>query len=289
LIKADRKEYPLSGNDLRLFYTLSELSGRPNYKSAADARLKWIMENVRQIRGVERTWMLWDRCFEVAPAESRIVASDSATLRSLAAAYHYTKNAEFLKRIESTFIPGESPVEQISAAIDAWGVSGRLPQPLATRLREFARSQDDAFLARPDPLKSNRWQSINGEPLTAGLAMLCVSRYENCGDIRYRQLIHTAADFYLTTPPPNDTEINPRTFGHIISLELAAWRSAAKQEYLDSARNFADLAIKRFWSEGKPLPSAADRSDTLVLSLLELHLSVLHITAVRCPPNTIDR
>ena len=30
-------------------------------------------------------------------------------------------------------------------------------------------------------------------------------------------------------------------------------------------------------------------ADTLALALVELHLSILHITAVRCPPNTIDR
>ena len=30
-------------------------------------------------------------------------------------------------------------------------------------------------------------------------------------------------------------------------------------------------------------------ADTLALALLELNLSVLHIAAVRCPPNTIDR
>ena len=30
-------------------------------------------------------------------------------------------------------------------------------------------------------------------------------------------------------------------------------------------------------------------ADTLALALLELHLNILHITAARCPPNTIDR
>jgi hypothetical protein len=79
------------------------------------------------------------------------------------------------------------------------------------------------------------------------------------------------------------------TFGHIISLELAAWRSSARQEYLDAARQFADLAIKNFWTGDNALPAVTTGADSLVLSLLELHLSILHITAVRCPPNTIDR
>ncbi|MGI8604727.1 MAG: hypothetical protein ACR2OZ_17290 [Verrucomicrobiales bacterium] len=30
-------------------------------------------------------------------------------------------------------------------------------------------------------------------------------------------------------------------------------------------------------------------ADTLALALVELHLNILAITAVRCPPNTIDR
>ena len=30
-------------------------------------------------------------------------------------------------------------------------------------------------------------------------------------------------------------------------------------------------------------------ADTLALALVELHLHILHITAVRCPSNTIDR
>src|SRR5437762_2471301 len=32
-------------NFLRLLYTLSELSGKPHYRAAADAELKWFLEN----------------------------------------------------------------------------------------------------------------------------------------------------------------------------------------------------------------------------------------------------
>src|SRR4051812_32186159 len=71
MIKADRKEHPLGQNDLRVFYTLSELSGQPIYKNAADAQLKLLMQSKRI--DANRTWMLWDRCFEVAPAEARAV------------------------------------------------------------------------------------------------------------------------------------------------------------------------------------------------------------------------
>jgi hypothetical protein len=87
------------------------------------------------------------------------------------------------------------------------------------------------------------------------------------------------------------------TFGHAISLELAAWRSTARLVYLDRARALADIAVKRFFDAG-PLPQVSFKSqhdesitgiDTLALALVELHLHTLHITAVRCPSNTIDR
>ena len=57
------------------------------------------------------------------------------------------------------------------------------------------------------------------------------------------------------------------------------------------------MALEKFWGTS-PLPRASLKSehyesitgaDTLALALVELHLNILHITAVRCPPNTIDR
>jgi hypothetical protein len=67
--------------------------------------------------------------------------------------------------------------------------------------------------------------------------------------------------------------------------------------YLECARKFGDLAVEKFWGTNA-LPRASLKTDhyetitgadTLALALVELHLNVLHITAVRCPPNTIDR
>ncbi|MEW6159788.1 MAG: hypothetical protein AB1813_20345, partial [Verrucomicrobiota bacterium] len=88
-------------NLLRLLYTLSELTGKPHYRDAADAALKWFFENARtepqrrlpwgeQIswdvlkdelliagepghRGdyFVRPWLLWDRCFRLAPESSQ--------------------------------------------------------------------------------------------------------------------------------------------------------------------------------------------------------------------------
>jgi len=88
------------------------------------------------------------------------------------------------------------------------------------------------------------------------------------------------------------------TFGHAISLQLAGWRHTARPAYMDRARALADAAMARFWADNSPLPAASAKSrhyetitgaDTLALALVELHLQILHITAVRCPPNTSDR
>src|SRR5207247_5729709 len=85
--------------------------------------------------------------------------------------------------------------------------------------------------------------------------------------------------------------------GHAISLELAAWRHSANRIYMERARRLGDWAVEKFWGTNA-LPRASLKTehyeaitgaDTLALALLELHLNILHITAVRCPPNTIDR
>jgi hypothetical protein len=89
----------LDENLLRILYTLSELTGDKRYAQAADAELKWFFENAQSpktgllcwgehlawetmtdkpISGGDesmhefaRPWMLWDRCFALAPEPSR--------------------------------------------------------------------------------------------------------------------------------------------------------------------------------------------------------------------------
>ena len=86
------------------------------------------------------------------------------------------------------------------------------------------------------------------------------------------------------------------TVGHAISLQVAAWRSTAQQRYLDRARYFGDYALKTIFDAPLPRANASSKryesiagADTLALAMVELHLNILGITAVRCPPNTIDR
>ena len=96
---------------------------------------------------------------------------------------------------------------------------------------------------------------------------------------------------------PADADTWPLTYGHVISLQVAAWRHTARVVHLEAARRFADAAVAKFF-DGSPLPRASVKSDhyesitgadTLALALVELHLNILAITAVRSPANTIDR
>jgi hypothetical protein len=129
------------------------------------------------------------------------------------------------------------------------------------------------------------------------MGMQCVARYETSGRVAYRDLVTAAADAYLEALPGEAVDAWPGTFGHAISLELAAWRATARPVYLERARTFGSAALERYWQD-RPLPRASLKTghyetitgaDSLALALVELHLSLLHITAVACPANTIDR
>jgi hypothetical protein len=209
------------------------------------------------------------------------------------------------------------PASTLSLAIDCDGAAHRVPEPLASRLRAFAAREDERFLelphdlrgsggfvielevanAKPNPSRTRSWAARYGGATTAQVGMMCVSRYENTGKAGYRELIHAAADRYLEAMPEDAEDAWPVTFGQAISLQLAAWRSTARPAYFNRARELGDFALANFFGENL-LPRASLKSehyetitgaDTLVLALLELHLEVLHITAVRCPPNTLDR
>jgi hypothetical protein len=328
-------------NLLRLLYTLSELTLKPMYREAADAELRWLLQNVASplaawdvikdepvsdSGGFFRTWMLWDRCFDLAPESSKQFAlglqATSHTprdagfkFRTWAVAYARSKDEQFLKKIAASLDMLEKAREtaaaaaSLSLAIDCDGAALRVPEPFASRLRAIAAREDSAFCSLPHALKTKGgfvtvgdamtplWVAQSQAMTTAQIGMMCVARYENSGDIRYRELIHSVADAYLQSMPSADEDVWPGTFGHIISLELAAWRSTARQPYFDRAMELGNVALEKFFGKDA-LPRASFKNDhyesrtgadTLALALLDLHLHVLHITAVRCPSNTIDR
>lgn len=252
-------------------------------------------------------------------------------LRTWAAVYAQTKDERFVGAIGKMLIELEedqraqrssnegwtaSPPSRLSLAIDCDGAAHQMFGPLASRLRAVAAREDETFCALQRNLRKTggfissrgqhggagdaitpRWNAGAGRHTTAQIAMMCVSRYDNTGKTAFRDRILAAADAYLDSLPTDNEDVWPATFGHAISLQVAAWRHSAKPVYLERARTFADLAIERFFGTNA-LPRASFKSehyesitgaDTLALALAELHLQVLHITAVRCPPNTIDR
>jgi hypothetical protein len=257
-------------------------------------------------------------------------------IRTWADAYLYAKDNTFLNAIDvllsryqgkrhpktglielTSGSPRACPALSLSLAIDCDGAARKLPEPLRTRLTRFAAREDQVFCSLPHDLKGRKgfvmmldlaggqpsasytslWDARYGAYTTAAIAMMCVSRYENTGRIGYRDLILAAANAYMNSLPAEDCDAWPMTFGHAISVELAAFRATARQEYHKRAFTLGQIALEKFFGASS-LPRASLKTDhyesitgadTLVLALAELHLSTLHITAVRVPVNTIDR
>jgi hypothetical protein len=391
----------LDENLYRVLYTLSEIAGESRYADAADTSLAWFLKNTASpvthllpwgehlawdtladeaVTGIRepvhefaRPWILWDRCFQLAPAPSRRFAlalwehqiSDHSTgafdrhayfnkldkrtgrdfprhagfyIRTWAAAYAHTQDATFLDAIETVVARYESkrhprtglinawadepnawPTSELSLAIDCHAAAGRVPDPLASRLRQFAAREDETFLQLPHepatkgfvynvrrdsgqpessrwPGHSSLWGAKYGAAPTGMIAMMCLERDHQTNHPAYRKLIVASADAYLRASPPPDHDLWPMTLGHAISTELAAYRITCEEKYLAHARQLADRSIELFW-EDRALPRASSKThhyeaitgaDTLALALLELH-AALHPGAHAIPRNTIDR
>ena len=185
--------------------------------------------------------MLWDRCFELTPAASqqfilnrlqqiRTRAVDSPrtagfNVRALAVAHARTRDEQFadavtgwLKRFAASadFTP--------SLAIDCDGAAQRLAEPRASELRIIASYQDKSFLSLGHDVKkhggfisdhearrTSLWKSDGETRTTAQVGMMCVSRYDNAGNVRYRDLIFAAADAYLNSLPEENEDAWPLT------------------------------------------------------------------------------
>jgi hypothetical protein len=298
----------LDQNLLRLLYFLKELSGEDRYAQAADEELKWFLENTQSpntgllpwgehlcwnvmtdkvasghsepVHEFARPWLLWDKCFELAPQASKRFAlglwnsqiADHETgafdrhanfnlsrpqagmdfarhagfyIRTLAEAYAHTKDETFLKAVDVVLrryeqkrhpktglieIKSGSPtahsVLSLSLAIDCDGAARKLPEPIRTRLVNFANQEDEIFCSLPHELKndtgfamgfelatgksdgsySSLWDAQYGGFTTAAVAVMCVSRYENTGRVCYRDLITKTANAYMNSLPDDDCD-----------------------------------------------------------------------------------
>ena len=385
---------------LRLLFFLKGLTSQDQYPQAAEAALGWFLKNApsqatglfpwgehlswdaladkpaaateKPIHELSGPWLLWDKCFDIAPEASRRFAlalwerhvvdkergliepragfdeplpssekparegktASKGTIaprqagffiRTWAEAHARTGDAAFLKAIEvvlrpfeangalGRLPPGIAPFELLSLAVDCDGAARKVPEPLRSRLLRHAERADEIFLSAPHDLKGKKgfaaafggdarghtplWDPSDGGGTTAKVAAACVSRYENRGDTRYRDLLLSAAEAYLESLPPEAVDAWPATFAHAISLELAAFRVTAREDFYRGGFRLGEAAIEKFFS-GSALPRASIRSEhyesttgapALALALAELHLTARHITAVRAPANTADR
>jgi len=381
---------------LRLFYALSDLTGIRRYQGVADREIKWFFTNAAAptthflawgehlfwdtmadevksdhyelVHELSDRWLLWDRCYELAPEPCRDFAlglwnyqiADHNTgafdrqvdwargsrhagldfarhggyfIQTWAAAYAHTKEETFLQAIEVMLKHFESKrhpktglinqsrgaafavmTQSLSMAIDCDWAAGLVPEPLASRLKQFAAREDEIFCSLPHAPRDrgflNRvmratglpeqvpesqaqtvyttpWESRYGGTIpTAVVAMMCVTRYEQTHQPAYRDLAIAAADAYLTSVPEAEADVWPGTFAQVITTELAAFRWTQREVYLERARALADEAVKIFWQDN-PLPRASTKTDhyesitgapSLALALLEVHAATNHLT-----------
>lgn len=389
----------LDQNLLRVFYTLSAMTGDSRYSAVADAELEWFFNHTQspvtglmpwgehlswdvltdQVIGgmmsnsltheFSRPWVLWDRCYALAPQASERFAlglwnhqifnqqtgafdrhalydqhgpSDNMDycrhagfyIRTWGHAYKHTGKTVFLTAIETLINRYEAKRHpntglipsccnhdvggpQTGLSIDCESVADFLPQSLASKLRALAAFEDSIFLAMPhdlpgqgfahtldratglptaDGVGTSLWVAGYGSGTTASFAMNCVARYEQTGHAGYRDLIVAAADTYRDSRMDEDVDVWPMTLGHVISLQLAAYKYTHNNLYMNQALNFAEMAMDMYWQDS-PLPRAGLKlghyetisgADTLALALLEVH-AVVHNMAIAVPANTIDR
>ncbi|MBI4578493.1 MAG: hypothetical protein HY718_02255 [Planctomycetes bacterium] len=196
--------------------------------------------------------------------------------------------------------------QSLSMAIDCDFAAGIVPEPLASRLRAFAAREDEVFCglrhepqargflnrvecatgkpyhsrgAQPEPPYSPAWESHYGGIPTCAIAAMCVRRCDQAGYEKYRGLIVSAADLYMSAPPDPATDTKPATFAQVINVELAAHRLTGSQDYLRRAGELARAAVDLFW-EDRPLPRASRSvqhyesstgAGSLALALLRVH------------------
>lgn len=361
----------LDQNLLRVLYVLSEMTGEPRYAEAADHELKWFLENTQSpVTGLlpwgehlcwevmtdrvvshdndahefARPWMLWERCYELAPEPCRKFAlglwehqiADHRTgafdrhapyskhgprdgmdfprhggfyIGTWAHAYKQTQDEVFLRAIETVLARFERKRTQKDGSqaatigpLEPHAAAALVPDPLASRLRSFALKEDELIiqsLRTPEgafkPVEAT-WTAGYSSGTAASQAMFYLGRYEQVPNPVYRDLLIAVANAYVDSRPAEDVDAWPMSFGHAISLEVAAYRMTGKPLYLQQAQRLARLAVELYWQDN-PLPRASLRTghyesitgpDSLALALLEVHAAENKLE-VPLPSNTIDR
>lgn len=222
-------------------------------------------------------------------------------------AYEKSKDEVYLKAIETLVDNFErrrkpdgsfpsasvSPQEtwwasDLSWAVDVWDASNRVPEPLATKMKNAVKKTDAAILNHfADGFGhdvAEMYPGQYGATTIAAHGLMCDARNQQLPQEGYRKLVLSAADAYLTTEPPSPevrlrSDLTPGVFGDAIAILMTAHRLTRDPRYLTRADALADMAVNLFWTDDNPLPRASSRldhyeaitrADTLAVSLLEL-------------------
>ena len=233
-------------------------------------------------------------------------------IHTWAHAYKHTKDETFPRAIEAVLArferkrAGPGGVMQATIGpLDIETAASLVPDPLASRLRAFARVEDRLVLenlhktfGRPDGTLAFKptWQAGYASGVSADWAMFGLARYGQVKKKAFRDLVVTVADAYVDALPDEDVDVWPVSFSHVISAQVAAYKFTNRSVYLEQSRRFAHMAVDIFFQDN-PLPRASFQTDhyetitgagSLALSLLEVHAAARGLK-VTIPSNTIDR
>lgn len=233
-------------------------------------------------------------------------------IHTWAYAYKHTKDETFLRAIDTILSRFERKrrdkngvMQATIGPLDVEEAASIVPEPLTSRLRQFAEIEDKLILedlqknyGRPDGslVFKPTWQAGYSVGVTADWAMFGLARYQQVHKKPFCDLVVAVADVYVDALPEEDVDVWPMSFAHIISAEVAAYRLTNQPVYLEQACRFARMAVELFWQD-KPLPKASFKTghyetitgaDSLALSLLEVHAATNNLK-LDIPLNTIDR
>lgn len=233
-------------------------------------------------------------------------------IHTWAHAYKHTKDETFpraievvLARFERRRTGPDGVMKSTIGPLDVETAASMVPDPLASRLREFAKVEDQLILENLRQLYGQpdgdlafepTWQAGYAAGVTADWAMFGLARYEQVKKKPFRDVVIAVADAYVDALPDEDVDVWPMSFAHIISAQVAAYRLTNRNVYLEEAGRFARMAVDTFFQDS-PLPRASFKTDhyetitgadSLAVSLLEVHAAE-HDLKVVIPANTIDR
>jgi hypothetical protein len=230
--------------------------------------------------------------------------------------YKHTQDETFLRAIESLLArharkrtAPNGAMQATLGPLDVAAAASLVPDPLSTRLHEFARVEDGLILAdlrnqfaaageKADEklVFKPTWQAGYSSGVAADWAMFGIARYEQTKSPAFRDLVVAVADAYVDAVPDEDVDVWPMSFSHVISAQVGAYRLTGDGVYLEQARRFARMAVG-FYFQDNPLPRASFKTDhyetitggdSLALALLEVHAATGNL-ATAVPLNTIDR